>query len=116
MSITFRVFVDSEQLKDVSDRIKSDSFSGILASELQKQDITADVSSAGSVQVSVVTDKPVGTVKQVGGVYRVVDCPRGYLLVNNTIPGSCLACERYLSLPCACARFLFLCLFEVIQG
>ena len=57
------------------------------------------------------------------GLLQVVDCPLGYLLVNETAPGYCLPCER-LSEPtlcthnvstCACcilvSAFVFVCAF-----
>jgi hypothetical protein len=94
VSITFKVYVDPAQQAAVSNLIESDRFSDLLAAELIKNDVAAAVTGVGKVQVNAQQDEAVGMVALVDGVYRVVDCPQGFLLVNDTVPGSCLPCER----------------------
>ena len=94
VSMTFKVYVDSEQKNKISDLIQSDRFSELLADQLDHNDVMASVDSVGKVQVNTDKEASVGTVALVDGTYQLVDCPRGYLLVNDTIPGSCLTCER----------------------
>ena len=78
----------------MSNLIESDSFSDLLAEELIKNDISAAVKEVEKVQVNMQQGASVGTVALVDGVYRVVNCPPGFLLVNETVPGTCLPCER----------------------
>ena len=94
VSISFTVYVDPSQQAAVSNLIESDSFSDLLAEELIKNDISAAVKEVAKVQVNMQQDASVGTVALVDGVYRVVNCPQGFLLVNETVPGTCLPCER----------------------
>ena len=94
VSISFTVYVDPSQQAAVSNLIESDSFSDLLAEELIKNDISAAVKGVEKVQVNMQQDASVGTVALVDGVYQVVNCPQGFLLVNETVPGTCLPCER----------------------
>jgi len=86
--------VDPAHQAAVINLMESDRFSALLEAELSNNDVSAEVTGVGKVQVNVQQDEAVGMVSLVDGVYRVVDCPQGFLLVNDSVPGSCLPCER----------------------
>ena len=94
VTIAFKAFVDSSKKGQVISIMEHDDFSSRLTQEISKHDINAAVTSIGTPEVIVVGDRDVGTVTLVNGAYRVTDCPRGYLLTNDSIPGSCFLCER----------------------
>jgi hypothetical protein len=94
VSMTFTVYVDSDKQQQISDLIGSEEFSNLLRGQLDTNGITASVASVGKVQVNLNQQTAVGTVALVDGMYRVVNCPQGYLLVNDTAPGHCFTCER----------------------
>jgi hypothetical protein len=94
VSMTFTVYVDSDKQQQISDLIGSEEFSNLLRGQLDTNGITASVASVGKVQVNLNQQTAVGTVALVDGMYRVVNCPNGYLLVNDTAPGNCFTCER----------------------
>jgi len=94
VSMTFTVYVDSDKQQQISDLIGSEEFSNLLTAQLDTNGITASVASVGKVQVNIDQQTAVGTVALVDGMYWVVNCPQGYLLVNDTAPGNCFTCER----------------------
>ena len=99
VSITFTVFVDPKKADSLSEMLTGDSFSSQLASELGERGVEATFQGLEAVQVIVSEEKMVGTIERIAGVYKVVNCPKGYLLVNesdlgSSDPGSCLPCER----------------------